>query len=405
MSLRYLFVDMNSFFASAEQHLQPRLRNRPVAVSPVAAETTCCIAASYEAKRFDVKCGTPVYMARRMCPGIKIVPARPTKYIEIHAKLKKAIETCTPVEKVFSIDEFSCRLSSDRRSPQATLRLAQEVKHAIRTQVGEFLRSSIGIAPNQFLAKVAADMQKPDGLTLIEAHELPRRLYELELIDLPGIGRRMGQRLHRAGIRKVEQLCALSTAELSQLWGSRIIGHAWWRQLRGYDLPILETHRSSVGNSHVLGPKLRTPELARGVLIRLLHKAAARLRHISYFARAISVTVDCLGNQSCHTGLRMAPCHDTLTLLEFAASLWPAEFPAPPLRVSVVLGDLIPACSVTGLLFDEDRQLSALAAAMDRVNQRFGAHAVYFGGMHGSQDEGGTAIAFNQIPDLDLADA
>jgi len=396
---------MNSFFASAEQHLQPRLRNRPVAVSPVNAETTSCIAASYEAKKFDVKCGTPVYMARRMCPGIKIVPARPTAYIVIHQQLKEAIETCTPVERVMSIDEFACRLSTDRRDSESALRLAGQVKQAIRTQVGEFLRSSIGIAPNQFLAKVAADMQKPDGLTLIQADELPQRLFELELIDLPGIGRRMGQRLQRAGIREVEQLCALSKEELSQLWGSRIIGHVWWRQLRGHDLPIVPTHRSSVGNSHVLGPKLRTPELARGVLIRLLHKAAARLRHINYFARAISVSVDCLGIQSCHHGLRMAPCRDTLTLLEFAAALWPSEFPAPPLRVGVVLGDLIPACSVTGMLFDEDRQLSALAAAMDRVNQRFGAHAVYFGGMHGSKDEAGTAIAFNQIPDLDLADA
>ncbi|HZZ30325.1 MAG TPA: hypothetical protein VFE46_20165 [Pirellulales bacterium] len=396
---------MNSFFASAEQHLQPPLRNRPVAVSPVNAETTCCIAASYEAKRFEVKCGTPVYLARRMCPGIKIVPARPTKYIQIHADLKAAIETCLPVESVMSIDEFACRLSADRRDAASALRLAQQVKLAIRTQVGEFLRSSIGIAPNQFLAKVAADMQKPDGLTLIQAHELPQRLYPLELIDLPGIGRRMGQRLYRAGIREVQQLCGLSTVELSQLWGSRIIGHAWWRQLRGYDLPIVPTHRSSVGNSHVLGPELRTPELARGVLMRLLHKAAARLRHIGYFARSISVLVECLGGRACHSSLRMSPCHDTLTLLEFAAALWPNEFPAPPLRVSVVLAELIPAGSVTGMLFDQDRQLSALAAAMDRVNQKFGAHAVYFGGMHGSQEEGGTAIAFNQIPDLDLADA
>ncbi len=87
---------MNSFFASAEQQLQPRLRDRPVAVSPVEAETTCCIAASYEAKPHGVKCGTPVYEARRLCPGILIVPARPELYIRIHDNIKKAIETCRP---------------------------------------------------------------------------------------------------------------------------------------------------------------------------------------------------------------------------------------------------------------------------------------------------------------------
>lgn len=405
MSLRYLFVDMNSFFASAEQQLVPRLRNRPMAVSPVEAETTCCIAASYEAKQYGIKCGTPVYEARRMCPGIPIVPARPELYIRIHDDLKTAVETCTPVERTMSIDEFSCRLSSDRREPEAALKLARQVKAAIRRRVGECLRASIGIAPNQFLAKVAADMQKPDGLTLVEGRELPQRLYELQLTDLPGIGRRMGQRLQRAGIQRVEQLCDLTEAQLSRLWGSRIIGSNWWHQLRGYDLPVAAENRFSVGNSHVLGPKLRTPKLARGVLIRLLHKAAARLRYIGYFARSIGVTVDCVDGESCHQGLRMAACQDTLRLIEFAGSLWPSEFPSAPKKVGVVLADLIPERNVANLLFDEDRQLSSLAKAMDRVNQRFGAHAVYFAGMHGQQDTGHTAIAFNQIPDLRLADA
>jgi DNA polymerase-4 len=405
MSLRYLFVDMNSFFASAEQQLRPELRNRPVAVAPVAAETTCCIAASYEAKHHGVKCGTPVHQARKMCPGIRIVPARPELYIKLHDQIKAAVETVLPVERPLSIDEFACRLSSDRRQPDAALSLAQQVKHAIRREVGEYLRSSIGIAPNQFLAKVAADMQKPDGLTLIQNHELPQRLYKLELTDLPGISSRMRSRLERTRILQVEQLCSLSEAELSRLWGSRIVGSNWWHQLRGYDLPVAATHRRSVGNSHVLPPELRTYAQSKAVLIRLLHKAAARLRHIDYLARSISVSVDCLGDQTCHNGLRISPCHDTLTLVEFASALWPKEFPASPIRVSVMLGDLTPARCVTRLLFAEDRELSVLAQTMDRVNQKYGAHAVYFGGMHGCTETAGTAIAFNQIPDLDLADA
>jgi DNA polymerase-4 len=405
MSLRYLFVDMNSFFASAEQQLRPELRNRPVAVAPVAAETTCCIAASYEAKHRGVKCGTPVHRARKMCPGIRIVPARPELYVRIHHRIKEAVESCLPVEKTFSIDEFSCRLSSDRRHPDAALLLAQQVKHAIRRRVGEYLRSSIGIAPNQFLAKVAADMQKPDGLTLIQNHELPQRLHKLELIDLPGIGSRMRGRLERAHIVQVEQLCGLSEAELSRLWESRIVGSNWWHQLRGYDLPVAATQRRSVGNSHVLPPELHTYAQSKAVLIRLLHKAAARLRHIDYLARSISVSVDCLGDQTCHNGLRISPCHDTLTLVEFASALWTDEFPAAPIRVSVVLGDLIPTRCVARPLFVEDRELSTLAQTMDRVNRRYGAHAVYFGGMHGCTETAGTAIAFNQIPDLDLADA
>ena len=131
----------------------------------------------------------------------------------------------------------------------------------------------------------------------------------------------------------------------------------------------------------------------------------ARLRHIDYFARAISVLVECVGDQACHSGQRISACNDTLTLLEFATAVWPDQFPDNPIRVSVVLGDLIPARSVTRWLFPEDQQLSALAKTMDRVNHRFGAHAVYFAGMHGSKETAHTAIAFNQIPDLNLADA
>ena len=405
MSLRYLFIDMNSFFASVEQQFQPKLRGRPVAVSPVAAETTCCIAASYEAKRFGVKCGTPVYQARRMCPGIRIVPAQAELYIRVHDQIKAAIESCMPVERPLSIDEFACRLSIERRNSEAALRLAHRVKHVIRRKVGEYLRASIGIAPNQFLAKVAADMQKPNGLTIIHAHELPQRLYGLELIDLPGIGSRMRKRLEHSGVYTVQQLCELTPERLSRRWGSKIVGNNWWHQLRGYDLPMASTRRSSVGNSHVLPPELRTPELAQGVLVRLLHKASARLRHIDYFARTISVLVECVGDQACHSGQRISACNDTLTLLELATALWPDQFPDNPIRVSVVLGDLIPARSVTRWLFPEDQQLSALAKTMDRVNHRFGAHAVYFAGMHDSRETAHTAIAFNQIPDLNLADA
>lgn len=115
--------------------------------------------------------------------------------------------------------------------------------------------------------------------------------------------------------------------------------------------------------------------------------------------------VECVEYQACHSSLRMAPFQDTLKLIEFASTLWPHEFPSSPKRVSVVLADLIPARNVAGLLFGEDRQLSTLAQTMDRVNQRWGAHAVYFGGMHGQQDTAHTAISFNQIPDLNLADA
>src|ERR1700710_1380351 len=104
MDLRYLYVDMNSYFASVEQAQRPELRRRPVAVVPVLAETTCCIAASHEARVHGVKTGTQVAQARQLCPDIEIIEARPRLYIETHHRLIKVIESLLPVEDVVSID-------------------------------------------------------------------------------------------------------------------------------------------------------------------------------------------------------------------------------------------------------------------------------------------------------------
>ena len=131
MTLRALYVDFNSYFASVEQQLRPELRGRPVAVLPVLAETTCCIAASYEAKRFGVKTGTLVAEARKLCPDIRLVEARPAVYVELHHKLVEAIESCLHVERVLSIDEVACRLTGSDRRRERALALADQIKRSI----------------------------------------------------------------------------------------------------------------------------------------------------------------------------------------------------------------------------------------------------------------------------------
>ncbi len=398
--LRYLFVDMNSYFASAEQHLRPELRGLPVAVVPVMADSTCCIAASYEAKAFGISTGTSVAEAKEKCRGLRLIEARPELYIELHHRIVAVVESCLPVSAVLSIDEMVCRLRGPDREPDAAVALAQQIKQTIQTKIGPALRSSIGIAPNRLLAKAAADMHKPDGLTVIGRQELPQRLYELGLRDLCGIGPRMQARLKDHGIETVEQLCRASEDRLCRLWGSRVLGSAWWRKLRGEDVPEPPTQRRTLGHSHVLPPELRRDELARRVVIRLVHKAAVRLRHIRYRARSFSVQISFLGGRSWHQGCRIPAAQDTLTFLRAANELWERKPGGRPLKVGIVLGDLVAEKNTAGWLYDGDRQQHDLARAMDRVNQRFGAHAVYFGGMYDMQDRAPTRIAFTQIPDL-----
>lgn len=290
MSLRAIIIDFNSYFSSVEQQVRPELRGQPVVVAPVEAESTCAIAASYEAKRFGVKTGTRISDARRMCPGLIVVGARPELYIQFHHRLVEVVDSCLPVGNVMSIDEMCCALRGPWQERELALRTAREIKKRIAERVGPCLKSSIGIAPNPFLAKVASDMQKPDGLTVIETQDLPHVLFPLKLRDFCGIGPNMEERLHRHEIYTVEQLCTAPKKKLREIWNG-IEGERYHAMLRGEDVDRPPTQRSTVGHSHVLEPENRTQARAEAVLHRLLQKAAARLRGLGYLAGELSVHV------------------------------------------------------------------------------------------------------------------
>src|SRR6266568_9172068 len=157
--MNWLFVDLNSYFASCEQQDRPDLRGQPVGVVPMLADTTCCIAASYEAKAYGVRTGTIVADAKRLCPGIILVEGRHELYTEYHHRIVEAVESCLPVTAVCSIDEMACRLMGRERPLLAALELGRRVKARIRESAGEMMRSSVGLATNRFLSKVASDME------------------------------------------------------------------------------------------------------------------------------------------------------------------------------------------------------------------------------------------------------
>lgn len=171
--LRWLLLDLNSYFASVEQELRPELRDRPIAVVPVMADTTCAIAASYEAKAFGVRTGTRVGDAKQMCPGIVLVEARHELYVDYHNRIVEVVEQCVPVSAVLSIDEMASSLIGREQPLSAALDLAKRIKASIRENVGFTLRCSIGLAPNRYLAKIASDMEKPDGLVALTPDLLP----------------------------------------------------------------------------------------------------------------------------------------------------------------------------------------------------------------------------------------
>ena len=179
-----LYIDFDGFFAACEEQADRRLQGRPLAVIPFAgAVHSCVIAANTLAKRAGVTTGMAIADARRRCPGIALVPQQPDLYTRIHHRIVAAVLDVLPIDAVCSIDEFAATVAP-RDIPAA---LTHQIKQRLRDAVGDRITCSIGYAPNRWLAKIAADLDKPDGLTVLQPRDLPGRLLTLDLEDVPGV--------------------------------------------------------------------------------------------------------------------------------------------------------------------------------------------------------------------------
>lgn len=422
IGLGTLFLDLNSYFASVEQNETPALRGKPVAVVPMMTDATCAIAASYEAKAYGIRTGTKIYDAKRMCPHLQLVLARHDIYTQYHHKILEATDKHVPITKIWSIDEFHCDLMGREKEPDNAIALAHRIKRQIWKDIGPAINCSIGIAPNSFLAKVATDMQKPDGLVLLRPEDLPGRLFDLKLTDLPGINVRMEERLYKGHISSIEDLWRTTPKQARAIWGS-VGGEKFWYWLHGYDIPHLETNPCMVGHSRVLDPDMRVPEKARLMTRRLLFKAAMRLRRKGFHAGALSLGVRCLDGRKWTGDLRFFAAQDFFTFMQHLDDMWaqmtyeyfglaPEQMPRRMLfkKVSVVLHDLQKNGAITDDLFNteitETKKImgrrEALSNAMEKLNKKYRNDAVSLGIVPQTlAGHVGTKIAFSRVPDLE----
>jgi len=408
VALRYLTIDFNSFFASVEQQERPELRGKPLAIVPVMAETTGCIAISIEAKAAGLKRNLRVAEARQMCPGLVVLEARPETYINYHRRLVEVIRACAPETVVQSIDEVTCNLHDFVKTRAAAEKLALAIKAKIAREVGPLLRSSIGVAPTWLLAKVASDMMKPDGLVILEEADLPAKLLHLAPGDIAGIGPNMQERLRAHGITTMAQLYAAPMAEFRGIWQS-VRGEQMWRLLHGEDLPYFEQKGGqTIGHGHVLPPARRNPEAALAVLHRLLQKAAMRLRHSGLCAGGLTVSVDYRDDHRWSGELRLTETQDTIELTRALNRLWErrpaADRKRAPLRIGVHLVHLLDLKLHTPDLFEQKSEEvhGRLFNAIDHLNKVLGKNSVYFGGAHGATADAPMRIAFTRIPEPEI---
>ena len=391
---KILFLDMNSFFASVEQAEDPRLHHKPVIVVPT--EGSCALSASYEAKAYGVRTGTLERDARRLVPGLIAVKARPKLYMDYHHRLVKLLENTSPRVTMRSVDEGSLRLFQNEDPRQ----LALQIKQAIWTELSPVVHCSIGIAPNVFLAKLATELQKPNGLTEITLESIEAQLENVELRDLCGINRGMERRLHALGIYTPTDFYKASSEFLRDHLG--IIGHRWWLKLHGYDIDEHYTERRTLSHSHVLPPQYRSPHHAYMTLQRITTKVGRRLRKNNCMARHITLIIRYTDRTYFFKHFQITPCADTLTLADHVRRLWFEAAPTQPiLQLVLWTSNLVPASGIPDPLFPLEQKRLSLARALDTINDQFGTDTIHFAV---NQTEGSRApdrISFTALFDIE----
>lgn len=409
--LRYLFIDFNSYFAAVEQLDDPALRGRPVMVLPTPSEYSGAIAVSYEGKALGIGRGTSVQEARALCPDIAIRVARHDRYVTVHHLLMTEIRQHLPIARIFSVDECACRLDVTENDPARALAVARRIKRGIARNIGAPMRSSIGIAPSALLAKLAAESHKPDGLTLVEAHQLPHALAHLPIEDIPGVGPAMGVRLHRAGFNDFTSLWAIAPKQARAIWGS-VVGERFAYALKGHDiLDAAPAEKRSIGHSRVLSAPWNRPDRARIVTRALILKAASRLRLYDLYAGRLSfyARLRPSGRVYHETPLDIAT-QNSWPLLHALDALWVQALPR--LRaaervgtVSITLSALSPDKPQPDLFIPaerlaRDRREALLWNRIDHINRRYPQRTIALASQQAVDlNYLGVKIAFSRLPD------
>ncbi|WP_336985573.1 type VI secretion protein ImpB [Altererythrobacter aquiaggeris] len=419
-----LYLDFDSFFASAEQHFNPALRGKPVGVVPLDSPGTGCIAMSREAKALGVPSGATVVAAREIAPAMIFVVARPDAYVRLHQRILTAIEACVPVATVRSIDEVVCHLLHSEGSTAETL--AQAIKRKLAETFSEVLTCSIGIARTELLAKIAAEMNKPDGFVQLRTDQLPRQIDHLQLRDLPGVSEGIETRLNAAGIHSVGALWATERKQARAIWGN-VEGERFWNELHGLHVERPPTIKRMFGHSRNLPPDWRTPDKVRECARQLTLSAARRLRRTDQNASKMTVSMrggnyyparsrqDKKLRWSCE--IPFAATRNDRALLEALSKglqRSAAEAGFKPRSVSVMLHGLLAEAEIQRDLFtdladadpprhasDDPGRRDRLSNVMDQLRAKHGPSAVSYGprvALPGGYL--GAKIAFGRIPDI-----
>lgn len=381
-----MHIDLNSYFATAEQQARVRLRGRPVAVVNRRTEHTMIVTCSYEAKAMGVKLGMRLRDAKKICPGLIGVESDPAKYRYVYHKLLDIMNDYSAHVTMKSIDEGVIDFS---QAPQSIVErglenIGREIKQRLRDEIGVAMRCNVGIGTNRFLAKMAASLHKPDGMDVI-THENLRDVYAtLKLTDLTGIAGRNAHRLNAVGIYTPLQFLDADVGVLHDMVFKSINGEQWHQRLRGWEVDDGTTHIQRVGRQYVLDGFNLTFDEILDRLHHLCESVGYRMRKQGLSARGIYVgtrTFAMSGDRRRRywhaTHVSQTPFFSNEAIYGLARQLF---VQAPPnirdINVHVYLleaGDR----SQLSIFNDAIARERAVSVAVDELNARYGENTVH----------------------------
>lgn len=375
-----LHVDMDAFYASIEQRDRPELRGLPVIVGGTPEGRGVVCAASYEARKFGVHSAMPASTARRLCPQGVFLPTRIGYYAQVGRQLRTIFQAFTPLVEPLSLDEAFLDVHGCESLFGPPEAIARQLKERIRAETQ--LTASVGVAANKFLAKLASDLKKPDGLVVIPPEQVRAILDPLPVGKLWGVGAKGEKRLHAVGIRTIADLAQTSEKLLVDRFGES--GRHLWLLAQGQDdrVVIPDDDAKSISTETTFARDIGDREALRTILLELTEELGERVRRAGVRARTVEIKVRTSDFQTFLRSKTLAEATDlTEEVWRTASALFEERVPDDwlPLRLlGVGVTGLGRPGAVQASLFDQEwrQKHRAVDAVADEIRKKFGDEAI-----------------------------
>lgn len=379
-TLMILHVDMDAFYASVEEREQPEFVGKPLVVGGTPEGRGVVAAANYAARKFGIHSAMATSRALQLCPHVTVLRPRMELYAEVSQQIREIFHRYTPVVEPLSLDEAFLDATGSIQLFGSVESIGREIKQSIHSELS--LIASVGVAPNKFLAKLASDLDKPDGFTVIAADAVKQTLAPLPVNRIWGIGQVTDKKFAKLGIRTIGQLRTLPKSKLAQEFGAS--GDHFWNLARGIDNRevVPDREAKSVSHENTFPEDVRDMEVLRAWLLELTELVARRLRQNETKGRTVHLKVKYSNFDSITRSKSLATATNATAILwKTASELLEHQLPDRPLVVRLLgmgVSNLQRATAVQKSLFDDepgagDAKDDRLDKIADQIRDKFGS--------------------------------